>query len=577
MPGTLIKDCPWWKTGVVYQIYPASYNDSNNDGIGDLQGIIQKLDYIKALGVDIIWICPHFDSPQVDMGYDISDYQSIYPPYGTVADCEMLIAECHARGLKIIFDLVVNHTSDQHKWFQESRLSKTNPKRDWYIWRPARYDEKGNRKPPNNWRSNFTGPAWTWDEHTQEYYLHLFAPEQPDLNWENEEVRKSIYEDIMEFWLRKGVDGFRVDTVNMYCKGDMKDAPITQPGEETQFAGFSYCNGPRMHEYLRQMNEVLVKYDAMSVGECPNTPDMEKVKKYVSAREKQLNMVFQFDVVDVGSGQFKFQTVPFNWKLPDFKAAIGRTQSIMKDSDGWSTAFLENHDQARSVSRFASDAPEFREASARMLALMLITLSGTLFVYQGQELGMVNAPLSWPMDEYKDLDSTNYYEMVRRNTNGDPKALKEAKEALQYLARDHARMPMQWDSSPNAGFSKAQPWMRVNDDPHCNAAAQEKDPKSVLAFWRNMLKLRKQHVELFVLGEYQALDFDNPNTFTYTKTYNGEEALIVLNFSKREQSISALLSEFKPAKLLISSEQEAAGGSLVPYEGRVYIKQQVQN
>lgn len=515
-------------------------------------------------------ICPHYDSPQVDMGYDVSDYREIYPPYGTLEDCERLIAETHKRGLRIIFDLVINHTSDQHRWFKESRSSKQSAKRDWYIWRPAKYDEHGNRQPPNNWRSNFTGPAWTWDELTQEYYLNLFAPEQPDLNWENEKTRAAIYEDAMEFWLRRGVDGFRVDTVNMYSKGDLVEAPVTEPNEATQFAGFQYCNGPRMFEFLAEMNDILSKYDAMTVGECPNTPDMARVKKYVSASEKALNMVFQFDVCDVGIGPFKFQTTPFNWTLSDLKSAVARTQGIMAGSDAWSTAFLENHDQARAVSRYGNDSPEFRVASAKMLALMLVTLSGTLFVYQGQEIGMINMPLSWSMDEYKDLDSSNYYNMVKRNTNGDPKALEGAKKALQYLSRDHARVPMQWDSSANAGFSTAKPWMRANDSyPEINAASQEGDSNSVLTFWKVLLQIRKKYLDTFVFGDFQCLDVDNQSTFTYSKTYLGQKVVVVLNFTSREQA-NNLPADCSDAQLLVGTVKDGSAQTLAPYEGRVY-------
>lgn len=287
-----IAQRPWWKDGVVYQIYPASFKDSNGDGVGDIPGITQSLDYIQSLGGDIIWVCPMYDSPQIDMGYDISDYEKVYPPYGTVADMEELIQKCHNRGMRILLDLVINHTSDQHKWFQESRSSKDNPKRDWYIWRPAKYDAQGKRQPPNNWRSNFGGSVWEWDEHTEEYYLHLFVPEQPDLNWENDKTREAIYASSMTFWLERGVDGFRVDTVNMYSKTpDYRDAPITDPGAEWQEAGKIYCNGPRMPEYLREMNAILSRYDAMTVGECPHTPDPARVLQYVSAQEKQLNMV----------------------------------------------------------------------------------------------------------------------------------------------------------------------------------------------------------------------------------------------------------------------------------------------
>ncbi|KAM3414719.1 hypothetical protein BST61_g9876 [Cercospora zeina] len=573
MPGRLLQGDAdaWWKEGVVYQIYPASYNDSNNDGMGDLEGIIQKLDYIKSLGVTIVWICPHFDSPQVDMGYDISDYQAIYPPYGNLDDCERLIKECHKRDLKIIFDLVVNHTSSEHTWFKESRSSKTNSKRDWYIWRPAKYDSQGKRMAPNNWRGNFSLPAWTWDEETQEYYLHLFAREQPDLNWENPDVRKAIWEDIVEFWLKRGVNGFRVDTVNMYSKGDMKDAPITEPEAETQFAGLQYCNGPRMHEFLSEMNAVMSKYGAFTVGECPNTPDMAKVVKYVSAAEKQLNMVFQFDVVDVSRECGADPNVEPSFSLAQFKAAIARTQEIMDHQDAWTTAFLENHDQARSISRFASDAPEYRDASARMLALLLVTLSGTLYVYQGQELGLRNFPLSWPIEEYKDLSSQNWYEYIKRTHNGDEKTLAGTKRALQRLARDHARVPMQWDSSANAGFSQVEPWMRVNDDYESyNADAQEKNPKSNLAFWKKMIALRKEHKELFVYGLFKVLDAENSNTFTFSKTFGDKEAIVVLNFSADEQE-SGVPPARSSAKLLMSSDGNNGEQKLAPFEGRVYV------
>jgi alpha-glucosidase len=473
--------------------------------------------------------------------------------------------------MKIIFDLVVNHTSDQHKWFQESRSSKDNPKRDWYIWRPARYDENGRRMAPNNWRGNFSTPAWTWDEHTQEYYLHLFAKEQPDLNWENDDVRRAIWEDVCEFWLKKGVNGFRVDTVNMYSKGDMADAPITEPGEETQHAGLVYCNGPRMGEFLSEMNAVMAKYDAFTVGECPNTPDMARVTKYVSAKEKQLNMVFQFDVVDVSREGFANPNNPPNFSLTDFKSAIARTQNIIDDTDAWTTAFLENHDQARSVSRFASDLPEHREASARMLALFLVTLSGTLFLYQGQELGLKNVPIEWPVEEYKDLLSQNWYEWVKRD-NPDAQTLSNAKRTLQYLARDHARVPMQWDASPNAGFTNGTPWMRVNDDYKTfNAAAQEKNADSVLAYWRKMLKLRQEYKDLFVYGNFKLLDEANTKTLAFTKTYGGQKAVVVLNFSKEVQP-SPLPEGYSEAKLVVGTKDTSAEKSeLAPFEGRVYL------
>ncbi len=565
-------DQKWWKNSIIYQIYPASFKDSNGDGIGDLPGIISELDYIANLGVDAIWICPMYDSPQYDMGYDVSDYQKVYPPYGTVEDMQTLIDACHARGMRIILDLVVNHTSHEHQWFKESRASKTNPRRDWYVWRPAKYDANGKRCPPNNWRSIFGGPAWEWDETTQEYYLHLFCVEQPDLNWENEQVRQTVYTDVMEFWLEKGVDGFRVDTVNMYSKDPAyPDAPVLAPEAETQVAFSLFCNGPRIHEYLKEMNEVLEKYDAMTVGELGQTPTMEGVLRYVSAAQKQLNMVFSFDVVDLGMGtDYKFLTGKRNWALPELKTAIQRTQNILNGTDGWTTVFMENHDQARSVSRFGSDrTPELREASAKMLAVFQCSLSGTQYVYQGQEIGMVNAPEEWGVEEYKDVDSTNYYHMVRDMSNGDPRKLKEALLAMQHLARDHARLPMQWSAAPNAGFTaaSAKPWMRAHDNhTEVNAQAQEGSSSSVLSFWKTMMRLRKEYADVLVFGTFELLDEQNGEVFSYIKKSAEREVLVTLNFSDSPQKVAQV---DRDAKLLVSSAGDGSA-DLQAWEGRIY-------
>ncbi|OAG00564.1 alpha-glucosidase-like protein maltase [Paraphaeosphaeria sporulosa] len=567
----------WWKDGVVYQIYPASFKDSNGDGVGDLNGILSELDYIRSIGVDTIWICPMYDSPQVDMVYDIRDYEKVYPPYGTNEDMERLIAETHARGMRIVLDLVVNHTSDQHAWFQESRSSKDSPKRDWYIWRPARYID-GVRHPPNNWLGNFGGSVWQWDEHTEEYYLHLFCPEQPDLNWENPVTRQAIYKSAMEFWLERGVDGFRVDTVNMYSKGDMSDAPVTDPESEWQFAGLQYCNGPRMAEFLGEMNEVLARYDAMTVGECPNTPDMKRVVQYVSAREKQLNMVFQFDVVDIGQGPYKFQTTPKNYKLPAFKDAIACTQSLLRLApDAWTTVFLENHDQSRSITRFTSDLPQHRVAGGKLLALMMCALSGTLFIYQGQELGMTNFPETWDMSEYKDVDSSNYYKMVAQRSGGDATKLAEAKSSLQHLARDHARVPMSWSTGKYNGFSpadsSAEPWMRpLEDAAACNAEQQKGDKGSVLAFWKRMLQVRRAHCDLLVHGEFDDLDNANEAVFTFSKTWQGKRAVAVCNFTEKAQRLELPESVRNTKReMLISSLGGGDEAELAAWEGRVYL------
>ncbi|GAB7340231.1 hypothetical protein MBLNU457_6696t1 [Dothideomycetes sp. NU457] len=569
-----IVQVPWWKDGVVYQIYPASFKDSNGDGVGDIRGITESLDYIKALGANIIWVCPMYDSPQVDMGYDISDYKNVYPPYGTVQDMEDLFREAHDRGMRVILDLVINHTSDQHAWFKASRSSKDDPKRDWYIWKPAKYDAQGNRKPPNNWRSNFGGSAWEWDEHTREYYLHLFCKEQPDLNWENEEARKTIYDESMIFWLERGVDGFRVDTVNMYSKDpSYPDAPITDHNAEWQEAGKVYCNGPRMHEFLGEMNAILARYDAMSVGECPHTPDMNKVIQYVSAKEKQLNMVFQFDVVDIGMGRvFKYQTDPRTWKLPELKAAIARTQGLITGTDAWTTAFMENHDQARSISRFGDDSPEWRVRSGKMLALMLTTLSGTLYIYQGQEIGMINLPKDCPIEEYKDVDTINYYNMIRERSNDDAAELERAHAALQHLARDHARTPMQWTSAVNAGFTtdNAKPWMRVNPMKNeINVAQQVGDKTSVLAFWRQMLQLRQTYSKLLVHGDFELLDEENESVVTFVKKAQGQKALVVCNFTGAEQQMPLISANWK-LDLLVGNV-DVHGGALEPWEARIYM------
>ncbi|EON68472.1 hypothetical protein W97_07682 [Coniosporium apollinis CBS 100218] len=572
--GVSRRQRKYWQDATVYQIYPASFKDSNGDGMGDLQGIISKLDYIKELGVDVIWVCPMYDSPQVDMGYDISDYESVYPPYGTVHDMEELIEGTHKRGMKIILDLVINHTSDQHAWFKESRSSKESEKRDWYIWRPAKYDADGNRRPPNNWRSEFGGSAWEWDEGSQEYYLHLFEPQQPDLNFENEEARKAIYASAIEFWLERGVDGFRVDTVNMYSKHqEFVDAPIKDETSFFQKAADFYCNGPYMHDYLSEIYAILEKYDAFTVGELPHTPDPAHILRYVSAEAKQLNMVFQFDVVNVGLGpRYKYDSKPYNWALPEFKKALSGTQILIDDNDGWTTAFLENHDQARSITRFVTDKPEFRVQAGKMLAIMLSAFSGTLYLYQGQEIGMVNIPKDWPIEEYKDIDALKYYKFVSERTNGNQAELDAALESLNYFGRDNARTPMQWDDSPHGGFTSGKkPWMRVNDSFHeINVAQQQKDKDSTLAFWKKMLKLRKEYNDVFIHGNYKVHDMESPSTYIFTKSHNGQQVLVLLNFTEKEQEYSVPSEVDGKLELLVSSA-DSTEGPLKPYEGRLYL------
>jgi len=562
----------WWKEGVFYQIYPASFKDSTGAGTGDLAGILSKLDYLKDLGVDCIWISPFYDSPQVDLGYDISNYEDVYPPYGTVADVEKIIKGCHDRGMKIVFDLVINHTSDQHEWFKASRSSKDNPKRDWYIWRPARIDENGERQPPNNWRGNFNGSVWTWDEETQEYYMHLFCPEQPDLNWENEETRKAIYQTAMTFWLEKGVDGFRVDTVNMYSKGSLDDVAIVDPNDRWQPASHVYCNGPRMHEYLREMDQILSKYGAITIGELPATPDPAHVRRYISAADPQLSMVFQFDIVDIDIVRNqKFEIQP--WPLTKFKDIVSMWQTFIEGTDSWTTVFFENHDQPRCISRYANDDPKYRVQAGKMMAIVACALTGTLFVYQGQELGMTNVPESWPESDYIDVEAINYLKVVKGRHGDDKDALSKALKGVRAVGRDNARTPMQWDDSANAGFSTGAPWHRVNDNyTEINAKAQQGDQDSLLNFWRSMIKLRKEHKDMFVYGHFDTLDYENSSIFSFVKTDGKEKCLCVANFTKESQSFDIkALTDGKQGKILAGNVAQQEENKLQPFEARLYL------
>ncbi|KAG7139329.1 Alpha-glucosidase like protein [Verticillium longisporum] len=523
----------WWKEATIYQIYPASFRDSNGDGLGDIPGVIEKLDYLQSLGVDAVWLCPIFASPQVDMGYDISDYRAIHPPYGTVEDVEKLIAGLHDRNMKLILDLVVNHSSDQHEWFQKSKSSVDSPWRDWYIWRKPRYDAAGNRQPPNNWAAAFGGSAWSYDETTDEYYLHLFAPQQPDLNWDNPSVVSEVHE-IMDFWLKKGADGFRMDVINFISKEPgLPDAPVTRPEQPYQDATALFCNGPRLHEHLRGLRTLLDKYNAFSVGEMPGVKDDDQVGKIVASDRKELHTIFQFDIVDmdIGSGG-KFSR--HDWTLPDFKAIINRWQTFARRVGGWNAMFLENHDQARSVFRFTRHRPEHRELAAKMLATLLCTLGGTLFVYQGQELGMGSLPKTWGIEEYKDIETQNAYREAIERLAGDEKGIQELWTEIHLKARDHARSPVQWTASDNAGFSTGTPWMRVNDDyTRWNAKVEESNANSVLHHWRAGLKIRKQHRDLLVYGAFEMHDPENLSVLSYTRTADkgGDQALVVLNFT----------------------------------------------
>lgn len=561
----------WWKEGTVYQIYPSSFCDSNGDGIGDIAGIQSKLDYLKDLGIDIIWLSPHYKSPQVDMGYDISDYKDIHAPYGTLQDTVDLINNCHSRGLKIIFDLVVNHTSDQHAWFQESRKSKDSPKRDWYIWHDGKLDSNGRRVPPNNWEAYFGGSAWEWDETSQQYYLHLFCKEQPDLNWENPTVREAIYEDACNFWLEKGVDGFRIDTVNLYSKTPgFPDAPIIDPGAEFQ-AGFKlYCNGPRMHEFLKEMHDkTFGRYDTFTVGELGNTSD-DLVLDYVSAKRKELSEVFKFNVVETGRNEAKDRFLVNPWKLPEFKSGFVANQKLIEGTDAWTTTFVENHDQPRSISRFGNDSKEYYEITGKLIATLLAGMSGTLYIYQGQEIGMTNASRDWTIEDYKDVASIDYFN-IYKNRYGLKKAMEAGMDNLQKAARDHSRTPVQWDDSEHAGFTSGTPWMRVNENyKYINVKSQLENNGSVLQYYRQALKVRKQYKDLFVYGSFTLLDKDNENVFTYVKEYGTQKAIFYLNFSTERQPLPEV-EGFEQSNLVLSNIPGEVTTDLSPYEGRIYV------
>lgn len=564
----------WWKDGTAYQIWPASYKDSNADGFGDIPGIISTLDYVKELGIDIIWLSPMYDSPQHDMGYDISNYEDVWSKFGTLKDMDNLIKEVHERGMKLILDLVINHTSDEHVWFQESKKSKDNLYSDWYIWKDPKYDGNGKRLPPNNWKSFFGGSAWEYVPERDQYYLHLFVKQQPDLNWENEITRRAIYKSSIEFWLDKGIDGFRVDVVNLYSKHqDFPDAEIVVPGEAYQSGNAYTQNGPRMHEWLQeQRNEVLEKYgDVVMVGELGGTT-AEDVLLYIAAEARELDMVFDFDMVALG-GRHDFEPHE-TWQhtLPEFKDAVWKVQKFLETPNAWATVFAENHDQGRSLSRFATDNPKWRVKAAKMFAILLSTLSGTLFLYQGQEIGMVNFPTTWGEEDFRDVAALNYIQYIKDRYPGDEKMMKAAMAGLHRVGRDHSRTPVQWSAEPYAGFSTVKPWIRVNDDyQEVNVAAQEKNPDSVLHFWKQMLKLRKKHADVLVHGLFEMFDHDNLKTFAYGKKFDDKRVFVVCNFSDEDQPF-VIPEVYKGMEMkLLAANVEILGEKLSPWEGRAYF------
>lgn len=526
----------WWKEAVVYQIYPSSFQstpDAPLPGWGTVKGITSRLDYLKALGVDVVWTSPIYLSPQADMGYDIADYKQIDPRYGSLADVDELIAELQKRDMKLMMDLVANHTSHEHAWFVESRRSKTSPQRDWYHWQPPKgYEPDGTPIPPSNWAQILgeANSAWVWDEPTQEFYLALFTPEQPDLHWENPAVREAVW-DVMTFWLDRGASGFRMDVINMISKvPGYPDADIVLgDGCKYQPAWKYFCNGPRLHEFLHEMHDkVLSKYDTMTVGEMPGVSDEDEILRTVGANAKELNMIFIFDVVDIDKPDVRMALKP--WTVSELKGIISRWQRVMQAKNGWNSVFIENHDNPRSISRYADDSDAFRAHSARLLSLLQTTLGGTLFVYQGEEIGMRNCPTDWPIDEFKDIETINYWKKAQAL------GIKEGRQIINQKARDHARTPMQWDDTAHAGFCPPDvvPWMRVVET-DVNAQAQQalvsETEWSPWQWWQRALGHRKAHKDVFVYGGFQDVSEGHDKVYAYLRTSPRATWVVVLNFS----------------------------------------------
>lgn len=548
----------WWKESVVYQIYPRSFMDSDGDGIGDINGITSKLDYLKELGINVIWLSPVYQSPNDDNGYDISDYQAIMEEFGTMEDFDRMLQAAHERGIKIMMDLVVNHTSDEHAWFVESRKSKENPYRDYYIWREGK-----NGEAPNNWGSCFGGSAWEYDQATDMYFLHLFSKKQPDLNWDNEKVRKEVF-DMMTWWLSKGVDGFRMDVISMISK--VPELPDGTKGEGALYGDFgpSVINGPHVHEYLQEMrSRVLSEFDTITVGETSGVT-VEEAVKYAADDESELNMVFQFEQNDLDNGEHS----KWNLKkiyLPDLKEILAKWQTRL-EGKAWNSLYWNNHDQPRIVSRLGNDK-EYREVSAKMLATCLHMMKGTPYIYQGEELGMTNVPFA-SLEEFRDIESINaYHEYTENGIIGEEDMLK----FLCYKSRDNARTPMQWDNSANAGFSEARPWIKVNPNyTEINAQEQLNRDDSVFHYYQKLIALRKQK-EIIVYGNFELLLPEDEDIFMYTRVLEKEKLLVICNFSKNERVVK-LPDGFEAGDILITNYENLEISDelkLRPYEAIV--------
>lgn len=538
----------WWKEAVAYQVYPRSFQDSNGDGIGDLQGLISRLDYIQEMGIDIIWICPMYKSPNDDNGYDISDYQDIMDEFGTMEDFDALLAEVHNRGMKLIIDLVINHSSDEHQWFIESRASKDSDKRDWYIWKDGK-----DGKEPNNWGSIFGGSAWEWDEETEQYFLHLFSRKQPDLNWENEDVRTALY-DMVNWWLDKGIDGFRVDAIS-HIKKDLtfSDMPAEE-GKDYIQAWSKYMNVEGIMPFLGELKDkTFANYDIMTVGEA-NGVSSEQILEWVNEQDGKFDMIFQFEHLGLWDGN--------ELNVLELKKVLTRWQQALAE-DGWNALFIENHDKARIVSTWGNDQ-EYWAQSAKSLATMYFFMKGTPFIYQGQEIGMTNVQFE-TIEEYNDVSAKNMYR--ERMENGDTH--EAIMQDLWQTSRDNSRTPMQWSEEANAGFTTATPWIGMNPNyTEINVDRQLSDETSILNYYKAMIRLRKEN-EALIYGTYELLMEDDKQVYAYTRTLEGTTFVIVSNLTAEAASIEALYSTIQDAEIVISNS-DSEGLELAPFEARVY-------